>query len=129
MQQALTSSVFRSIAVASVLMALTVGGLAARSQHTRRLALHAVERPDEWYISAWRNGPIPVPFAGKQLIPLTYKTRAQLGDGCRWLVIERLVPMDDGRYFYDYSETLLGCRPGATPYVKTPRTGFVTIED
>ena|SRR6185436_11569463 len=129
MRQALVSPVFRSIAIASVLLALAVTGLAANSQHTRRLVLHAVERPGELYISAWSDGPIAVPFSGKELIPLTYKTRAYVTDGCRWLGTETLIPMSDGRYFYDYSETLLGCRPGATPCVKTPRTGIVTIEE
>jgi hypothetical protein len=129
MQQALVSPGFRSIAVASILCALAVGAMAAKSRHGRRLVLHAYAKPGDLYLTAWRDGDVPVPFAGKQLVPLTYRTWASVNDGCRWLGTETLVPIDDKRYFYDYSETLLDCRPGATPCTKTPRTGIVTLEE
>jgi len=39
------------------------------------------------------------------------------------------MPIDNHRYFYRYDEKILECEPGADPYIKTPRTGFVTVED
>lgn len=129
MQQALTSPVFRSLAIGSILLAVTVAGVGAAKSHSRRMVLHAVAQPGAVYLSAWRHGDVPVPFEGKQLVPLTYKTFASVSDGCRWLGIEKLVPRDDGRYFYKYSETVIECDPGATPFLKTPRVGIVTIED
>jgi hypothetical protein len=130
MQQALTFPALRSIAIGSILLALTVVGAgAASSTHGRRMVLHAVEQPGAVYLSAWRNGDVPVPFKGERLVPLTYETLASVSDGCRWLGTETLTPLDERRYFYRYSETILECDPGATPCYKTPRTGIVTIEE
>jgi len=129
MLQALTFPVYRSVAVAGLLLALTVAQVrGARSQHVRRLALHAVAQPGAVYLTAWRNGAVRVPFEGAKLVPLTFKTVALVDDGCRWLGIETLVPRDRHSYAYRYEEAILGCEPGATPYLKTPRTGVVTID-
>jgi len=131
MQQALTSPVFRSIAVGGVLLVLAlsqVGMGATKPAHGRRLVLHARVAPNAVYLTAWVNGPVPVPFEGDKLVPLTFTTRASVSDGCRWLATETLVPIGPTRYSYRYDETLLECDPGSTPYVKTPRTGCVTVE-
>jgi hypothetical protein len=129
MLQALTSPVSRAIALGGILLAVAVVGVGAAKSDSRRMVLHAIERPGEVYLSAWRNGDLPVPFEGDQLVPMTYKTLASVSDGCRWLGIESLVPVSERRYHYRYSEVILECDPGATPFIKTPRTGFVTIED
>jgi hypothetical protein len=130
MLQALTSPVARSIAIGTILLAVAVAGVGAAKSHGRRLVLHARAECGAVYLSAWRDGAIPVPFEGDRLVPLTYKTRASVNDGCRWLGVETLTPTADGRrYRYKYGETILGCDPGATPFYKTPRTGIVTIED
>ena len=135
MQQALTSPVFRSIAVGGVLLVLAlsqvgqVGGAGVtKATHGRRLVLHARVAPNAVYLSAWHNGPVAMPFEGNELVPLTFTTRASVSDGCRWLATETLVPIGPTRYSYRYEETLLECDPGSTPYDKTPRTGCVTVE-
>jgi hypothetical protein len=128
MHQALTSPIFRSIAVGGVLLALSLSQLGAAKRHPRHMVLHAVAEPDAVYLTAWRHGNVPVPFEGDKLIPLTYRTLASVNDGCRWLATETLVPVEATRYFYRYDETILDCDPGATPCRKTPRTGYVTVE-
>jgi hypothetical protein len=128
MQQALASPVFRSIAVGGLLLALTVGALAARPHHRRHMVLHTYAEPGAVYLTAWRHGAVTVPFDGDELVPLTFTTVALVGDGCRWLGTETLRPIGKGRYAYRYDETILECLPDATPCRKTPRTGLVTIE-
>jgi hypothetical protein len=128
MQQALASPVFRSFAIGGLLLALSVAGFAARPHHKRHLRLHAVAVPGEVYVSAWRNGDVTAPFEGDNLVPLTYHTLASANDGCRWLGTETLRPISKTRYAYRYEETLLECLPGATPFLKTPRSGTVSIE-
>ena len=129
MQQALTTPVFRSMAVGGVLLVLAISqGGAATKSHGRRLVLHAESRPHALYLTAWRHGDVAMPYDGDELVPLTFTTRASVSDGCRWLATETLVPIGARRYAYRYDETLLECDPGATPCIKTPRTGYVTVE-
>jgi hypothetical protein len=129
MQQALTFPLYRSVAVGGLLLALSVGQFRSKSQHVHHLALHAVAKPGELYVTAWRHGPVAVSIKGTKLVPLTFSTLASVNDGCRWEGTETLVPIDNHRYFYRYDETILDCDPGAEPYLKTPRTGVVTVED
>jgi len=129
MQQALTSSLYRSIAVAGLLLALTVAYARGSKPHTHHLALHAVKQPGALYLTAWRNGMVSVPIEGGKLVPLRFSMKAWINDGCRWKGIETLMPIDNHRYFYRYDEEILECEPGADPYIKTPRTGLVTVED
>jgi hypothetical protein len=127
--QALTSPVFRSIAVGGVLLVLAISQMGAtKSTDGRVLVLHARSQPGAVYLTAWQYGPVAIPFDGEELVPLRFTTRASVSDGCRWLGIETLVPVGPTRYAYRYDETLLDCDPGATPYSKTPRTGCVTVE-
>lgn len=132
MQLALTAPVYKSIALAA--LALGVGAAASSLYSssepvTHRMRLHAVDEPNAIYLSVFRNGDIRVRFDGGELHPLTFKVRATISDGCRWLGIETLVPRDERSFDYDYSERILACEPGATPARKTPRKGVVTIED
>lgn len=130
MQHALSAPVLKSIAIAGLALGL---GAAASSRTparvTHRLALHAVDRPDTVYLSAFRDGDIYMTFEGGELSPLTIKVYASVFDGCRWLGIERLVPRDERSFYYDYSERILECDPGAIPTNATPRQGIVTVED
>jgi hypothetical protein len=128
MQQALASPLFRSLAVGGLLLALTVGLRAKQSHHKRHLVLHAVDVPGDLYLTAWRNGNVTAPFDDDKLVPLTFNTLALVSDGCRWLGTETLVPIGKDRFAYRYDETILECLPDATPYLKTPRTGLVTVE-
>jgi hypothetical protein len=129
MHQALTSPVFRSIAVGGVLLVLAMSQVGeTKSTNGRVLVLHARSEAGAVYLTAWRHGPVAVPFEGDALVPLRFTTRASANDGCRWLAVETLVPVGPTRYAYRYDETLLDCDPGARPYRKTPRTGCVTVE-
>jgi len=128
MQQALATPLFRSCVLGLVLLSL---GATAAALHedpvSRRLSLFAPEDPEAVYISAWRNGDIAVTFEDERLVPITFKTRASVTDGCRWLGIEKIVPIDSRTFAYDYSEVILDCDPGAKPARKTPRTGYVLV--
>ena len=130
MQQALTSSLYRSIAVGGLLLAaLAVAHARGPKPHKHHLALHAVDQPGALYLTRWHNGPVRVSIEGDKLVPLRFSMIASINDGCRWEGIETLMPIDNHRYFYRYDEKILECEPGADPYIKTPRTGLVTIED
>ena len=130
MLQAHVSSVFRSFAIAGVLVALSVvgAGAAKSSRHSGHLVLHAVAQPNAIYLSIFGQGDDAVPFDGK-LGTRTFTTTVWAPDDCQWRSTERLVPAGERRYRYSYDETLLRCHAGATPYVKTPRLGIVTLED
>jgi hypothetical protein len=127
MQFALTSPVYRSVAVGGLLLALSLAY--GRSHQAHRLRLHAVDEPSCVYVTAWRRGDVRIDVEPGKLTPLRFTTRAWLSDGCRWLGKERLDPIGPRTYAYRYDEVILGCEPDAEPYLKTPRTGTVTIED
>lgn len=128
MQQALTSPVTRAIAVACLLLALTlsVHSRAATTQHEARLVLHTVWKPGAIYLSWWREGDVAVALEPGPLQPMTFAASAWI-DGCKWRATESLEPIDTRHYAYRYEETLVRCRPGAVPWRKTPRTGIVTV--
>ena len=127
MQQALTSPVYRSVAVGGLLLALSLA--LGHSPRSHRLVLHAVDEPSCIYVTAWRHGDVRLAVDPGKLAPLRFSTRAWLSDGCQWLGRERLDPIGPRTYAYRYDEIILGCDPDAEPYVKTPRTGTVTVED
>ena len=135
MQQAFSAPVFKSIALAGLALGLGVAAAGSSSSHcragrvTHRLSLQAIERPNEVYLSAFRNGDIRLSFDGGKIHAVTLKTYASVSDGCRWLGIEQLTPRDERSFHYDYSERILSCDPDATPSNKTPRQGVVTVED
>ena len=124
---ALTSPVFRSIALGGLLLAATVAMV--KPPHTHRLVLHAPVHCGEYYLTAWRQGPVRV-ATGDEGDTLTFRTRAELDDGCRWVSTETLVPISATRYSYRYEDHMVSCEEGATPlYVPTPRTGYVDVID
>lgn len=131
MQLALASPLFRSVAVGGLLLALSVSArIATRPHHKHHLVLHTYAQPGAVYLTAWRHGHVAAPadVDRAELAPLTFTTTAMVNDGCRWQGIETLQPIEGHRYAYRYDETILSCDPDAVPYVKTPRTGVVTIE-
>ncbi len=129
MQQALTTSpVFRSVVLGGLVFGASVVA-AVNQPDEHRLVLHAVDEPDAFYISAWHHGDVRLAFDADELRPLTFHTRARVYDGCRWLGIEQLTPIDHRTFVYAYSETILECDPGSVPLRKTPRMGLVTVED
>jgi hypothetical protein len=91
-----------------------------------RLVLHAPEEAGAFYLSAWGEGDVFVARSDDKSI--TFVRRGDEHDGCSWQGTERLTRMSAGVYAYDYSETILSCRPDAMPFRKTPRTGIVTVE-
>jgi hypothetical protein len=92
-----------------------------------RLVLHAPEdRAPHFYVSVWSEGDVFVKSNDAKNI--TFVRRGDEHDGCSWQGTERLTRLSDGAYAYNYSETILSCRPDARPFVKTPRTGIVTVE-
>ena len=126
----------KSIVIAAILLA--VGVVATRAtrhrHHWQRLALHTTARPHAIYFSAWGDGDghagiVHIKRTDGALHPIRFTTRASVSDGCRWLGTETLLPIDNRTYSYSYEETILDCDPDAKPALKTPRTGYVTIED
>ena len=119
----------KSIALGGVLLVAGVLGRHANHSVTHRLALHAPEEPDAYYLSAFHDGDIQLTFHDGELHPVTFHIRAAITDGCRWLATERLDPIDGKTFAYHYSEQIISCDPDATPARKTPRSGIVTVED
>jgi len=128
MQQALTAPVLGSIALGGLLLGLSaLQDTRAPACVTRQLVLHAEERPDAIYLSAFRDNVLTLGMTEGALPPLRFEVRAHVFDGCEWLGIETLEPLDGSTYAYDYREVVLACEPGAVPTRKTPRTGLVTV--
>jgi hypothetical protein len=135
MRQALMALGPKSV-VAGVLVgsaALALGALflphaaAAPTPGMYRLVLHAPEEPGAFYLSAWIEGDVFVASSAQKSI--TFVRRGDEHDGCSWQGTEKLTRMNDRVYAYEYAETILSCRPDASPYRKTPRTGLVTVEN
>ena len=127
MRQALTSPVFGSLVVGGLLLAIAASQVGGSEPRTRRLVLHAPEQCGAFYLTAWRDGDVTVRADDDALEPLTFQTRARVSDGCQWLATETLVPVGPARYAYRYDEQVVRCRPGAKPFWKTPRTGYVDV--
>jgi hypothetical protein len=128
MLQAVETPVLKVAAVAGAALALLVGFKASEPEPSmRRLVLHAPEQCNAIYLTRWEQGEVIV-TSEQARRPLTFKQRAFINDGCEWLGIEQLTPTADGGFAYTYDEEILSCQPGATPAIKTPRTGYVTVE-
>lgn len=131
---AVTSPVFRSVALGGLLLGATVVAPSFASQKsnnltTHRLVLHTVSEPTAIYLSAWRNGDVNVQFENGELRPITFRVRATIPDGCRWEGTETLVPIDGKSFTYAYDDRLLSCPDGGEgEYRPTPRAGIVTVE-
>jgi len=128
MQHALTAPVFKSLALAGLVLGIGIATGSSPSPEVHRLSLHAVDQPDAVYLTVFRDGDIRVRFDGGELRPITFKTRATVF-GCRGVGIETLVPRDERSFDYFYDEKILSCDPDAPPVYKTPRRGIVTISD
>ncbi len=94
-----------------------------------RLSLHAPARADALYLTVFADGDLEITRDDANLHALTFTTRAFVSDGCEWLGIERLVPVDARHYEYSYDEARLQCAPDAVPGIKTPRTGIVIVDE
>lgn len=120
------------LAVGGATLALAITAMlpAHHYRTNHRLSLSAPELPEAIYISAWAHGDITISRDDSSLTPIKITSRARIPDGCTWLGIEMLRPIDARHYSYSYDETILGCEPDAIPsYIKTPRVGLVTVED
>lgn len=109
------------------MLAIAVGAAVAGHSHKRRLVLHTVSDPCSVYMTAWRGGDVALKLPDGPLQPITFRTRAWVDDGCRWQGTETLTPISATRYAYRYEEQILRCEPGAEPYAKTPRRGYVDV--
>ena len=128
--QALTTPLTRTFALGGLLLALGIGATAMKTscdRSTHKLVLHAPVESNAFYLTAWSDGPIHLQFDIDHLPGFEITSEAWYY-GCHWRAVETLAPIDSRTYSYDYSETLLGCREGATPTRKTPRQGYVTVE-
>lgn len=131
---AVTSPVFRSVAMGGLLLGLAVvapsfASQSSKSTTSHRLVLHTVEEPAAIYLSAWRNGAVNVQLENGELRPITFRVRATIPDGCRWEGTETLVPIDGKSFTYEYDDRLLSCPDGGEGnYRPTPRSGIVTVE-
>lgn len=130
MLQAFKAPLLGSIVLGGLVFGLTaVYGARDAEPVTRRLVLHAADQPNAIYLTAFRDKQLTMTFDDGTLRPLRFEVRAKIFDGCRWLGVETLAPIDHGTFAYDYSEFVLACEDGATPAIKTPRKGIVTVED
>jgi hypothetical protein len=131
--QAIEAPVLKTTMVAA--LALGAFAIPMRAAHHERghvqqhmLVLHAPVLEHAIYLTAWSAGDFTYPLDVDHLQPLHFKMKAYISDGCHWLGEETLVPDGERRFAYTYEETILSCEPGSTPAIKTPRTGFVTID-
>lgn len=135
MLHAAQAPVTKLVAVGGAALALMIGATLPshhpthhRSHH--RLSLDAPVEPTAIYLSAFASGDIAIARDDSApLKPIRFSMRALIPDGCTWLGVEELVPLDAKHYSYSYNETIESCPPDADPWVKTPRTGLVTVED
>jgi hypothetical protein len=130
MLQAVTVPVVRSVVLGGLVLGLAA--FAGRTTHhpvTHHLVLNAPVEAHAIYLTAFDHDEVLAAFDSSEPTPLVFEMRVAMPDGCRWLGVETLVPIDDHRFTYDYSETILDCDCGATPFRKTPRTGIVTVAD
>jgi hypothetical protein len=131
MQLAVQAPLSKLLAVGGATLALAIGATLPAHSHrsTHRLSLVAPVQPNAIYITAWARGAVSIVRDDAHPRAFTITSRARIPDGCTWLGIEHLEPIDALHYSYTYDETIVSCEPGATPYIKTPRTGIVTVED
>lgn len=135
MQHAVEAPGFKLAVVGGLTLALALGATAATRTHAptshrsvHRLELHAPVLPDAFYLTAWSTGDVYISRDDAHPTPILFETKAELDDGCVWLGIETLTPIDAQRYSYTYDEKILSCAPGAEPgYIKTPRVGIATV--
>lgn len=136
MQHAVEAPGFKLAVVGGLTLALALGASATTRAHAptshltvHRLALHAPVLPDALYLTAWSMGDVYISRDDAHPQPMVFENKAELDDGCLWMGIETLSPIDANTYRYTYDEKILGCEPGCEPgYIKTPRVGIATVE-
>jgi hypothetical protein len=134
MLHALTTPVLKSVVLGGLLLGAGLGAAKIKSSDCcsssmHRLSLHAPVQEGALYLTAFEDGDVRVKLHDGALRPIAFEIRASVNDGCRWLGVETLEPLDQHTYSYSYRETILECDPGATPFLKTPRTGVVVVHD
>ena len=101
-----------------------------RATHTtHRLTLHAQTDPNAYYITPFASGDVTVSRDDELLAPIELRTTTHYVDGCDWMGIDTLIPVDSHTYAYSYDETIMACDEGAIPAYKTPRTGTVIVDE
>ena len=111
---------------AAMVAALALAPRSHEHVYQHRLVLDAPTHPGYLYLSVFADGDVTIGSHDAGLEPIRFETRATLSDGCRWLGMETLMPMDAHHYAYRYDEAIISCEPGAKPAMRTPRTGIVT---
>ncbi|HUJ61591.1 MAG TPA: hypothetical protein VLX92_23965 [Kofleriaceae bacterium] len=131
MLHAVQAPVLKLVVVGGAAAALALGFAGKPSSHlaTHRLSLHAPVDPNAYYMTAFEHGDVTITRDDSDLRAFTITTRAEYVDHCTWLGIEHFVPETAHRYAYTYDEQILSCAPGATPAYKTPRSGYVTVDE
>jgi hypothetical protein len=133
MLQAIEAPVLKLAAVAGVALAVSAfvphhhspEAHVARPHH---LTLHAPVNPNATYWTVFDNGPVDLMLPeGVFQIEVT----GRYIDGCDWKGIETFTPVNEHRYAYSYDEELVSCGPdGDASYtIKTPRAGYVTVDE
>ncbi len=132
MLQALEAPVLKLAAVAGIALAASAfvphhgNHLEAKKPH--HLTLHAPVNPHATYWTVFENGPVDLMLPdGRFQIEVT----GHYIDGCDWKGIETFTPVDEHRYSYSYDEELVSCgTDGDASYtIRTPRTGYVTVDE
>ena len=105
-------------------------------QTYHHLSLHAPSQAHAYYLTVFAKHRLQRTTCDLQSIvvpgdekTLDFSTKIHMYDGCLWEGVEHLVKIDDHTYSYSYDENILACEPDATPALKTPRTGIVTVDD
>ena len=132
---AVESSVFRLAIAGGVVLAVAAFARPSHPHHhhsavhQHRLTLHAPIDPREFYVTPFAEGSVNIMRDDEHLVPLVMRATTHYVDGCDWMGIDTLVPIDAHQYSYSYDERILSCEEGAIPAHKTPRTGYVVVDE
>jgi hypothetical protein len=132
MLQAIEAPVLKLAAVAGALLAVTAfvphHAHDAQAKRPHHLTLHAPVNPNATYWTVFGNGPVDLMLPdGEFQIEVT----GHYIDGCDWKGIETFTPVSEHRYAYTYDEALVTCgADGDASYtIKTPRAGYVSVDE
>ncbi len=130
--QAVEAPVLKLVLAGGVVVALAAFARPSHHHHARsthRLTLHAEAEPSAFYITPFADGSVTITRDDEHPAPITLHSTTHYIDGCDWMGIDTLVPVDAHTYSYSYDEQILSCEEGAIPAYKTPRTGYVTVDE
>lgn len=128
MFHAIQSPLFKMIAAGAAALSLTAMLAHPHVMPSHHLSLHAPVHKGYLYLTAWEHGDVVLRYDHAPA-KITLTQEAWINDGCKWRGTETLVPVDDHTFAYHYEETILSCVAGATPCIKTPRAGFVAVDE